>query len=441
MNKKLLLSKEEKNNKFDFLVEDTSSPYETFLSYYPNIRTRESVLDRLIAFLDFVGIDKNLELDQRYSKFVQNAKNDNEWCKEQLSKYFQYLENRLNNKEIRKGTAHNCKTVVKKVMEQIGMNIDWKRINKIFGTPLTYANDVAYSIEQINRLCEYGDPRMKALVYVMATSGIRLGAWASINSHGEWTGLRKKHIVPYKDENGKILCAYLKVYDGEPNDEYWTLITKEAYDEILKWFKIREKAGEVLNDESPVMCKLWNLEKKDGAKIVKPITDEGISSLFRRAIKRQGLRPISEKGKSARHDVKMIHGLRKFHSTALRMVRNPEIRNDDINILTGHKGVGYTDNYYRASNNPEHRIGSHLIKDYLRAEEFLTIDPRNKKLDKMKEEITKELESKYKNQMNQLIETMNQQYTDIMKMIQQNPKLAKIKPEALKNKKIGYVDT
>lgn len=153
MNKKLLLSKaENKNSKFDFLVDDISSPYETFISYYPNIKTRESVLDRLIAFLDFVGIDKNLELDQRYDTFVQKAKDDNKWCKEQLSRYFQYLEIRLNNKEIRKGTAHNCKTVVKKVMEQIGINIDWKRVNKIFGTPLPYSNDIAYSIEQINKL-------------------------------------------------------------------------------------------------------------------------------------------------------------------------------------------------------------------------------------------------------------------------------------------------
>ena len=424
VNKKLLLSKEENINKFNFLVEDNNSPYETFLSYYPNIKTRESVLDRLIAFLDFVEIDKKLELDQRYNKFVQNVKNNDQWYKEQLSKYFQYLETRLNNKEIRKGTAHNCKTVVKKVMEQIGINIDWKRINKIFGTPLNYSNDVAYTIDQINRLCEYGDPRIKAVVYVMATSGIRLGAWI---------GLKKKHVKPY-EENGKILCAYLKVYDGEPNDEYWTLLTKEAYDEIVKWFELRKRAGEVINDESPIMRQLWDLENKDGARVVKEITDEGISSLFRRAIKRQGLRDISPKGKSARHNFKMVHGLRKFHSTALRMVRNPEIRNDDINILTGHKGVGYTDNYYRASTNPENRIGLHLVKDYLRAEEFLTIDPRNKKLDKMEEEISKRIESKYENQINQMTEKMNQQYIQIMKIIQQNPALSNIKPDKLLKK-------
>src|SRR5215212_3203979 len=74
VNKKLLLKEENKYDRFNFLIEDNNSPFETFLSYYPNMKTRESILDRLIAFLDFVEIDKKIELDQRYNIFVQNAK-------------------------------------------------------------------------------------------------------------------------------------------------------------------------------------------------------------------------------------------------------------------------------------------------------------------------------------------------------------------------------
>ena len=48
----------------------------------------------------------------------------------------------------------------------------------------------------------------------------------------------------------------------------------------------------------------------------------------------------------------------------------------------------------------------------------------------MEEEISKRIESKYENQINQLTE----QYLQVMKLIQQNPRLAKVKPEILAKK-------
>jgi len=215
--------------------------------------------------------------------------------------------------------------------------------------------------------------------------------------------LRKKHLKPYKDESGKVLCLYLKIYDGEPNDEYWTLITNEAYEQIEKWFKLREKAGEVITDESPLMRKLWDMSKTDGAKAENIddiiLTDEGISSLMRRVVKATGIRDtFKENPKSSRHDTKLTHGFRKFHHSALKAVRSPEIRLDDILILTGHKGRVYTDNYLRDSKDPNNRIGDNLVKDYLRAEPILTIDPSKRNLSQMEEQISKRLENKYEAQ-------------------------------------------
>jgi hypothetical protein len=218
----------------------------------------------------------------------------------------------------------------------------------------------------------------------MATSGIRVGAW---------NFLKRKHVIPVYRE-GKIVCAILIVYDGDP-EEYPTLITKEAYDELQKWMELREIGGEILTDESPLMRDLWDLDKDNDARIGKPLTEEGIASLIRRALKKQGLRGKLEDGKH-RHNFKMNHGLRKWHDTALRMVREPyQIRNEDINILTGHKSKDTIDNYYRPYADGENKLDGHLINEYLRAEEFLTIDPRSKKLDKMKEDIAREIEGRY----------------------------------------------
>ena len=55
--------------------------------------------------------------------------------------------------------------------------IQWKKITR--GLPKTrkYANDRAPTLEEIQRICEYPDRRIKAIVSTMASSGIRLGAW------------------------------------------------------------------------------------------------------------------------------------------------------------------------------------------------------------------------------------------------------------------------
>jgi hypothetical protein len=51
-----------------------------------------------------------------------------------------------------------------------------------------------------------------------------------------------------------------------------------------------------------------------------------------------------------------------------------------------------------------------------------------------KESEVKELKEKYEQDMKSMREEMNQQFTQVMSLIQQNPQLAQIKPEALTRK-------
>ncbi len=66
----------------------------------------------------------------------------------------------------------------------------------------------------------------------------------------------------------------------------------------------------------------------------------------------------------------------------------------------------------------------------------LTYDAYNETLEKQqeKESEVKVLKEKYEQDMKGIRNEMNQQFTQIMSMIQQNPQLAYIKPEALKEK-------
>lgn len=49
------------------------------------------------------------------------------------------------------------------------------------------ANDTAPAIEEIRKLVEYPDRRIKPIVYTMVSSSIRLGAWDLL----QW-----KHVEP-----------------------------------------------------------------------------------------------------------------------------------------------------------------------------------------------------------------------------------------------------
>jgi hypothetical protein len=68
----------------------------------------------------------------------------------------------------------------------------------------------------------------------------------------------------------------------------------------------------------------------------------------------------------------------------------------------------------------------------------LTYDAYNETVEEkqQKESEVKELKEKYEHDIKTIREEMNQQFTQIISMIQQNPKLVQVKPEALATKQV-----
>jgi hypothetical protein len=65
---------------------------------------------------------------------------------------------------------------IKLFCEMGDISITWKNITRGLPRGKNYADDRISTIDEIRKLLEYSDRRFKAIIYTMASCGIRLGA-------------------------------------------------------------------------------------------------------------------------------------------------------------------------------------------------------------------------------------------------------------------------
>jgi integrase len=340
------------------LTEFDADPYSLFIFAFNSPSTKEKCVPRLNKFFDFINLDGNMQ--ERCLIFAKNAKDHPSWAIGSVIKYLQMNKERVEKKEITGATLRNIVKVIKLFCEMNEILLPWKRITRGLPKARRYADDRAPTLEEIQKIVEYPDRRIKAIVSTMISSGIRLGAW----NYLKW-----KHVTPIKRE-GKIVAAKILVYQGDP-EQYFSFITPESFLELEKWILYRKECGEDINGESWIMRNIWDRNKGSKRKpgiITKPrkLQAEGIKRIMETALWTQGIRSRLESGKR-RHEFQTDHGLRKFFKTRCELAGMMPI---NIEILMGHS-VGISDSYYRATEDE-------LLDDYMKAIEFLTINEDNR---------------------------------------------------------------
>jgi hypothetical protein len=237
--------------------------------------------------------------------------------------------------------------------------VTWKKISRGLPKIRRYADDRAPTIEEIQKICEYPDRRIKGIVCTMSSCRIRLGAWDYLC----WG-----HIEPIRRE-GKIIAAKIVVYAGD-DEEYFSFVTREAYSHLEKWMEYPKECGENIDDNSWVVRQLWNTKQghyhhgtiKDAAKL----KSSGVKRLIEDALWTQGIRRKSNL-KRNRYEFQTDHGFRKWFKTRCEIAGMKSI---NIEKLMGHS-IGISDSYYRVTDNE-------LGKDYLKAIDYLTISNEHK---------------------------------------------------------------
>ena len=234
-----------------------------------------------MLFFDYVGIEQGT-IEERCNIFGQKAKGDINWVANSILKYLQVHKNRVERKEITGSTLTNYIKPIKLFCEQMDIIIPWNKITRGMPKGRKYANDRAPTIEEIRKMLEYPDRRIRPIIYTMASSGIRLGAWDF---------LRWRDISPMIKDS-KIIAAKITVY-AEEDEEYFSFMTNEAYEALSEWMDHRKQCGEMINENSWVMRNLWDVTTPKGKGIVtipKKLQSTGVKRLIERALWAHGLR-------------------------------------------------------------------------------------------------------------------------------------------------------
>lgn len=138
---------------------------------------RESTTRWLRKFLDFIQFENvTRDLEARCNSFAQRGKENVDWVINQAILFLQFQKQRVETEQITASTLKNFVKSLKVFCESADIDIPWKKITRGLPKGRQSANDRAPTIQEIRKLIEYPDRRIKPIVYTMVSSGIRLGS-------------------------------------------------------------------------------------------------------------------------------------------------------------------------------------------------------------------------------------------------------------------------
>lgn len=239
----------------------------------------------------------------------------------------------------KKGLGHaailNYVTPILTFYEINDVILNKKKIRKFIPQYKKVKRDRAYTDKEIHKILDIADERMRVVIYVLASSGIRITALCS---------LRIRHLDGNK----------LTIYEGD-NEEYITFITPECKAAIETYLEFRKRYGEKLTSDSLLIREQFD------------VRNPGKPREMNRNIIMKKITDLCNRAGIDKSNIPACHGFRKFFTTQLVNARiNPEIRE----MLLGHK-IGLASVYYK----PTAQV---MFLEYQKAINNLTINEENR---------------------------------------------------------------
>jgi integrase len=178
--------------------------------------------------------------------------------------------------------------------------LNWKKIKSFMGEHEKVAEDRPYTHSEIQRLLVHSSVRNRAMILLMSSAGLRIGALSI---------LRIKDLEP----NDRHSIYKVNVYAKSKRSGYFSFCTPEARKHIDLYLDHRKRWGERLTDDSPLFRTDYNPQAVD--RVVRPISTNRIRNFVAVALRNCGLRTAPLEGASQRTNIMANHGFRKFFET------------------------------------------------------------------------------------------------------------------------------
>jgi integrase len=236
--------------------------------------------------------------------------------------------------------------------------INWKKVYPFLGEKTRVKKDRAYTTEEIQHLLVKADERMRVVILLLASTGMRIGAIPD---------LKLRHLI----RNEKYNLYQIVVYENS-NEEYYTFCSPECAAAIDSYLEYRQRYNEKLTADSPLIRDNFNRRDSKRSKNAKQISLNSLFWLLSDLLKSSGVQRVEHAVESKnigriRKDVMRAHGFRKFVETnMIRSKVNPEARE----MLLGHS-IGLSNSYYKPDANE-------ILEEYLKAVNLLTINEENR---------------------------------------------------------------
>jgi len=269
--------------------------------------------------------------------------------------------------------------------------LNTRKINKFMPEQNRVNKDRPYTPEEISKLLEVADERMRALILLLVSSGMRIGPVPD---------LKLKHLerLDYSDSVYKVT-----IYENTKN-EHFSFTTPEATKAIDSYLQMRESYGEKLTRESYLIRESFDIRDPLKAKNPRAASLDGLHWKLAAMARRCHIRKVEHqiegiKIASMRKEVAIFHGFRKFFASQCDKSKvDWQIRERLLN-----HDFGLTLVYVKKS-------VEEMYSEYEKAIDNLTIDPTQRlqkevqmlKADKSKSDLALSLVQQLETRLNQL---------------------------------------
>lgn len=382
-------------------VVDQSEAYKNFINSIDSEATRRNYRYMFLYFMKFCKKETFEEMIAIDTHKLEGIVRD-------------YIIHLKQDKKRSQGTISAYVSAIRHFYDMNDTELHWKKIAKFKGRQRSVVEDKPYTRQQIKTLLDGAMLRDRCMILLMCSAGLRRGALP---------GLRIKDLQKIDKYN----LYKINVYKNEL-ECYVTFCTPECARYIDQYLVWRQRIGEILKPTTPLLRVTFDTITQPN--VPKPVSIHVINSAIKNLLEKTGVRPAN--AVYQRTELMLSHGFRKFFkTTCINAGMNPLYSE----YLMGHKS-GLTKSYFKPSD-MELLEGNDKALGYVAAINDLTINEEhrlNKKVSELqlKNDQIMELERQHKKDL----EAVQNQMAQMMQMIRQNPKLAKIKSSALLKKKI-----